>query len=119
MTFKESIITCIQYKYADFKGRASRSEYWYFFLFNFLVGFTASLIDSFVFGNSPILYLIVILGLFIPGLAVGVRRLHDIGKSGWWILIALIPIVGIIVLIVFYSKRGEEGANEYGEPVVS
>ncbi len=113
-TFKEAIITCVQEKYTTFSGRASRSEYWYFALFNFLASVIAGIIDAAVFGDSGIINLIVALGLLLPGLAVGVRRLHDIGKSGWWLLISLIPLIGIIILIVFYCKKSDPDTNEYG-----
>ncbi|PZP56051.1 MAG: DUF805 domain-containing protein [Micavibrio aeruginosavorus] len=118
-TFKEAIITCVQDKYVTFQGRASRSEYWYFALFNFLAGLIAGIIDAAIFGDTGILNLIVVLGLFLPGLAVGVRRLHDIGKSGWWLLISLIPLVGIIILIVFNCQKGDAESNIYGPPPVS
>ncbi len=113
-TFKEAIITCVQDKYVTFSGRASRSEYWFFALFNFLAGIVAGIIDAMIFGDGGIINLIVVLGLFLPGLAVGVRRLHDIGKSGWWLLISLIPLIGLIVLIVFFCQKSKPENNEYG-----
>ena len=115
-TFKQAIITCVQDKYVTFSGRAGRSEYWFFALFNFLAGLIAGIIDSAVMGDKGILSLIVLLGLFLPGMSVGIRRLHDIGKSGWWLLISLIPLIGIIVLIVFYCQKSDSETNEYGPP---
>jgi len=91
MTFSNAIATCFS-KYATFEGVAARSEYWWFVLFTFLAYLVSALI-------SPTLYLIVVLVLFLPTLAVTVRRLHDTDRSGWWILISLIPLVGLILLV--------------------
>ncbi|NND08827.1 MAG: DUF805 domain-containing protein [Saprospiraceae bacterium] len=99
-------------KYAIFEGRSRRSEYWYFVLFNILAGIAAGIVDEF-FG-FPVIGTIVSLALFIPGLAVGVRRLHDIGKSGWNLLFILIPLVGLIILLVWLCKDSEAGSNKYG-----
>src|SRR5687767_4333179 len=87
--------------YVNFSGRARRSAYWYWALFVLLVTIAANVIDA-VLGTAPILSAVVGLGLLLPNLAVSVRRLHDTGRSGWWILIGLIPLIGFIVLIVFY-----------------
>ncbi|MFB9237326.1 DUF805 domain-containing protein [Plantactinospora siamensis] len=108
-------------QYAGFSGRARRSEYWWFFLFTAVVGIIAGLLDD-VFGtnfgsrpgSSGVISLIVTLALLLPGLAVGVRRLHDTNRSGWWILIGLIPLVGGIVLLVFFILDGTRGSNQYG-----
>ncbi len=102
VSFGEAIKTCFN-KYATFSGRASLSEYWYFFLFTFLLS------------CIPVVNFIAGLALLIPGLAVGVRRLHDTGKSGLWYLICLIPFVGSIVLLIFFLTPGQPTANEYGE----
>jgi uncharacterized membrane protein YhaH (DUF805 family) len=99
-------------KYADFSGRSRRSEYWYFALFNFLFAIGAVLIDGLI--GMPILYFIYILGTLIPGLAVLVRRLHDTNRSGWWFLIALVPLVGGIVLLVFLATDSDPNENQYG-----
>lgn len=107
MKFVDAVKTCLN-KYACFEGRACRSEYWYFTLFNFLV----SIVFGAILGK---LAGIVSLALFIPGLAVAVRRLHDIGKSGWFYLICLIPVIGTIWLIILFCTAGNEGANQYGE----
>ncbi len=104
MGFVEAIKACFG-KYATFEGRARRSEYWYFCLFNFLVGL--------LLGWIPVIGWLICLALFLPGIAVGVRRLHDIGKCGWWVLLALIPIVNL-VLIYFYVLDSQAGTNEYG-----
>lgn len=105
-------------KYAVFEGRANRPEYWYFFLFNLLISFGLGFVDGIAgmvmdtgIGILGGLYSLFVL---IPSLAVAVRRLHDTGRSGWWLLIALIPIVGTIILIVFLVQEGDPQANEYG-----
>jgi uncharacterized membrane protein YhaH (DUF805 family) len=113
MDFAKPIRTCIN-KYATFTGRAQRSEYWYFFLFLVIVNIVASVLDSAIFGDIPVLYLIVTLALIVPSIAAGVRRLHDTDKSGWWLLLGLIPVVGAIVLIVFFCQRGTVGPNRFG-----
>lgn len=107
-------------QYADFNGRARRKEYWMFALFNIIVGFVLSFIDG-VIGTfhyetgMGILGGIYSLGVIIPGLAVCVRRLHDIGKSGWMMLIVLIPIVGVIWLLVLMVTDSSPDKNQYGE----
>ena len=100
-------------QYVGFSGRARRSEYWYFFLFNVLVSIVFSIIDAVI--GSQVLGIIVSLALLLPGLAVTLRRLHDTDRTGWWIWIAIIPIVGVIVLIVFLCKDSDPGANKYGQ----
>jgi uncharacterized membrane protein YhaH (DUF805 family) len=109
MTFVESITTCLKDKYVDLNGRASRSEYWWFVLFNFASQIVISIVSSMLAG-------LVALGLLLPAVAVGARRLHDIGKSGWWMLIGIIPILGWLILIYWYVQPTAEGSNEYGEP---
>ena len=96
MTFAESIRTCFN-KYADFNGTASRSEFWWFMLFIVLVGAALSLLSTTL---ASLFYLAVLL----PDLAVGARRLHDTGKSGWWQLLLIVPL-GVIVLIVFWVQE--------------
>jgi len=113
MDFKQAITTCLN-KYATFSGRAPRSEYWYFFLFLIIINIVASVLDSALFGDMPVLYLVATLGLLVPSISAGVRRLHDTDKSGWWLLIGLIPLVGTIVLIVFLCQRGTVGPNRFG-----
>lgn len=100
MTFGESIRTCFS-KYAAFNGRASRPEFWWWFLFTFL----ASLVLSIV---SQVLAGLFSLGVLLPSLAVGARRLHDTDKSGWFLLLWFIPIVGWIILIVFAVQEAKE-----------
>lgn len=106
-------------KYATFSGRAQRAEYWYFVLFYILIFIGLSFIDGVMGSFSSeagmgFLGGLLTLGLLIPSIAVGVRRLHDTGRSGWWLLLALIPLVGAIVLLVFTVQDSEAGANSYG-----
>ena len=103
-------------KYAVFSGRARRSEYWSFVAVNFLIGLGLGLFGSFIIGEqvSKILSNIYVLAILIPSIAVSVRRLHDTGRSGWWILVSFIPIIGFITLIVFYCKDSHPGENKYG-----
>jgi uncharacterized membrane protein YhaH (DUF805 family) len=89
-------------QYAGFSGRARRSEYWWWVLFTLLWSWI------------PILNLILCLIFFLPSLAVAIRRLHDTGRSGWWILISLIPLIGFIVLLIFYCTDSQIGTNQYG-----
>lgn len=97
MTFAESVRTCFS-KYVDFNGVASRSEFWWFMLFLVI----ASVLLNWL---SPLLANIFALATLLPCLAVGARRLHDTGKSGWWQLLLLIPLIGLIVLIVFWVQE--------------
>lgn len=107
-----SVKTCFK-KYVDFSGRAPRPEYWWFALFEFVCLVVASAVSMKV---GYWLYGLAVLAFILPSLAVGVRRLHDIGKSGWFILIGLIPIIGGIILIVFYCLPTQEHNNEWGSP---
>ena len=107
-------------KYADFSGRASRSEYWWFYLLIIIVYAVAMIVDSVIgtdqaFGPYGIVMAISMLALLIPSLAAAVRRLHDTDRSGWWLLIVLIPLIGVIVLLVFFVSGGTAGPNKYGE----
>jgi uncharacterized membrane protein YhaH (DUF805 family) len=103
-------------KYAQFNGRSRRKEYWMFFLFNTLVGILLSAAGVAVkLGMiSAGLYFIYLMAVLVPSLAVSVRRLHDLGKSGWLLLIVLIPIVGPLILLVMMALEGNPGANQYG-----
>jgi uncharacterized membrane protein YhaH (DUF805 family) len=107
-------------KYADFSGRAPRAEYWWFYLLVLVVYFVGMILDSMIgsnFGGSGygMFTALVGLALLIPSIAAGVRRLHDTNRSGWWLLIAFIPLIGAIVLLVFFVTEGTQGSNEYGE----
>jgi uncharacterized membrane protein YhaH (DUF805 family) len=107
-------------KYAEFTGRSRRKEYWMFFLLVLVVAVVLSLVEGMVglggmiggvYGPLTTLFLLATL---VPSIAVGIRRLHDTNRSGWWILIALVPFVGGIILLVFYVLEGTRGPNEYG-----
>ncbi len=104
--------------YADFNGRARRKEYWMFVLFNMIFAIAALVLDNILGiameGNGGPIYFLYALAVLIPGLAAAVRRLHDIGKSGWMILIGLIPLIGGIWLIVLLATDSNPGDNEYG-----
>ncbi len=126
MSLMESIKTCFG-KYITFAGRASRSEFWWFVVFIILGGVIAGMLDNMLFGPRLVMLpgggfvysagwvgILFVLATILPNWAVTVRRLHDIGKSGWWILIGLIPLVGIILLIVWYATAGNKGNNSYG-----
>lgn len=108
MDFKQAVLRCLRDKYADFGGRASRPEFWWFALATFLVGLLLNIL------HLGILALLVNLALLVPSLAVGARRLHDIGKSGWLQLIWLIPFIGWILLI-YWLVQPSTGPNAYGE----
>lgn len=128
MGFGEAISTCFR-KYATFSGRASRSEFWYFFLFLFLVSVVLNIIGaatggynatdvngntSFAFTTGTAISAIVGLALLLPALAVGARRLHDTGRSGWFLLLHLLCCVGDIILLVFFVGASQPGANQHG-----
>lgn len=95
--------------YANFSGRARRKEYWYFVLGQLIISIITGLLDETIFNISTLI-------LFIPGLAVLVRRLHDINKSGWWILISLIPIIGSIILLIWLLTNTKSEKNQWGLP---
>ncbi|MER5202486.1 DUF805 domain-containing protein [Streptomyces sp. NPDC002825] len=100
-------------KYVVFSGRARRKEHWMFFLFNIIAVVVVATVDL-ALGTFPLLYPIYFLAVLLPHLGVTVRRLHDTGRSGWFILFGLIPLVGGIILIVFLAAEGEHGSNAYG-----
>ena len=119
MDFQTSVKTCFK-KYADFSGRALRSEFWWFVLFSLLGGIVSVIIDVMILGysiesNGPI-NLIFTVALILPGIAVTARRLHDINKSGWWQLIEL-TIIGILLIIIWNATEGEKKKNKYGPPI--
>ncbi|MCL2761433.1 MAG: DUF805 domain-containing protein [Desulfuromonadales bacterium] len=99
-------------KYAKFDGRARRKEYWYFTLVNIIIGIIIGILSriSTIFLVLDLYWLAVL----IPGIAVAIRRLHDIGKSGWFLLLGLIPIIGALILLYFYVLDSQPGENQYG-----
>jgi uncharacterized membrane protein YhaH (DUF805 family) len=99
--------------YANFSGRDTRQQYWMFYLFYIIFAFVAGFVDALI-GTDGLLGTIFILVTIIPSIAIATRRLHDIGKSGWWQLLVFIPIIGAIVLIVFLATKGSFGENQYG-----
>lgn len=106
-------------KYADFTGRSRRKEYWMFFLLVLVVAIVVGLVEGILglsgmigpYGPISTLFLLAIL---VPSIAVGIRRLHDTDRSGWWILIGLVPFVGGLILLVFYCLEGTRGPNQFG-----
>lgn len=116
MSFKQAVSSVFR-NYANFSGRARRSEYWYFVLFNLIVGVVLGIIDAILGENS--LLATAISGLYslevlLPGLAVCWRRLHDIGKSGAWWLLVFVPLVGALILVIWFAKDTQPGENQYG-----
>jgi uncharacterized membrane protein YhaH (DUF805 family) len=117
MSFIEAIQSGFS-NYVNFQGRAIRSEYWYWVLFVFILMIVAELID-YALGIHAI-YPISALAIILPGLAVSVRRLHDLDRSGWWVLLPIIPLIGSIVLIYWQCQRGTVGDNRFGpDPLAS
>ncbi|MGR4867769.1 DUF805 domain-containing protein [Variovorax sp. LARHSF232] len=106
MNFVQAVQVCLR-KYVDFEGRAARPEFWWFALFQVVVLVVAAMLGRTV-------YTIAALALVLPSLGVGARRLHDIGKSGWFLLIHLIPVIGILVLIYFWVQPTQPESNNYG-----
>ena len=107
-------LECLR-QYGYLNGRARRSEYWYFNLINLIIVLAIDFIFTPILGFSSIIIIrLYALAVFMPSVAVTVRRLHDIGKSGWFILLALIPLVGAIVLLIFYCTDSEPGENQWG-----
>ena len=113
MSFTEAVKSGFD-NYVTFSGRASRPAYWWWFLFAILAAIVANIIDAAI--GAPVVSIIVALGLFLPGLAVAIRRLHDTDRSGWWILIGLIPIIGFIILLIFYVQKSDPVDNQHGPP---
>ena len=109
MTFLKSIETCF-IKYIDFNGRASRSEFWWVYLFNVICWIVGLAL-------GPVIEIVIVLGLAIPYFSVAARRLHDINKSGWLQLIGLIPLVGWIILIIWFAKDGDRKNNRFGKSI--
>ena len=112
MNFTQAISSGFS-RYFDFRTRSSRSEYWYWTLFSIVVSVAATMLDALIFSGAAILDAISSFALFIPGIAVAARRLHDINRTAWWILIAF-TIIGIFLLLYWYIQPGNRGDNDYG-----
>lgn len=106
MDFTQAIKTCFN-KYATFTGRAGRPEFWWFFLFQVIVLAVASMLGE-------MLYVLATLALLLPALAVGARRLHDVRKSAWFLLLGFIPVLGFLILLYWCAQQSDPQANEYG-----
>jgi uncharacterized membrane protein YhaH (DUF805 family) len=113
MSFTDAVRSGFE-NYVNFSGRSSRPAYWWWVLFAILIGIVANVLDLAI--DVTIFSIIVGLALFLPGLAVAVRRLHDTDRSGWWILIGLIPVIGFIVLLVFFIQKSDPVDNQHGPP---
>lgn len=117
MTFMQAVSVCFS-KYVTFSGRARRAEYWWWSLFVIIASIALGIVDGAIFGmsmeNVGPLGALFSLGTLLPGIAVSVRRLHDLDRTGWWLLIAFLPIIGWIVLLVFFVTKGTSGANRFG-----
>ena len=119
MSFQEAVQTVFS-KYATFEGRARRSEYWFFMLFVCCVNVVINILSVFLGGNDMLsmvlsgISVVFSLGILVPQIAVAVRRLHDIGKSGWFYLIGLIPFIGWIFMLVWFCTDSQPGDNQYG-----
>ncbi len=118
MGFPEAVKTCLFRKFASFEGRASRAEYWWFFVFTLLVAMVAAWFGPLLFVLGTV--------LFVPGLAVTIRRLHDTNRTGWWVLLnaaSWIPFIGwvaALAMLWFMVQKGDSGHNQYGpSPVVA
>ena len=116
VTFGEAINKALAQNYCNFSGRASRSEFWWYVLFTAILGFAIGLVLGIFGAGTTVTSLVqgfISLVLLLPSLGVSVRRLHDVDKSGWWVLISLIPLVDAIVLLIWYCKDSGP-ANQYG-----
>lgn len=116
ITFQEAVRRALTVNYCNFSGRSSRSEYWWYALFLFILNFVLGFILNAIFsqGTASIISGIVGLALFLPGLGLSVRRMHDIGNSGWWVLINLIPVIGWIYFIYLAAKDSVPTPNQWG-----
>ncbi|MDY0415686.1 MAG: DUF805 domain-containing protein [Gammaproteobacteria bacterium] len=106
-------------QYAIFSGRARRKEYWYFILFNLIISIVLAAIDGAMGSYSAgtgmgLLGSVYTLAILLPGIGVSIRRLHDTGRSGWWMLVGFVPLIGVLVLLVFMAQDSKPGQNQYG-----
>ena len=119
MEFPEAVKTCLKDKYVKFTGRASRSEFWYFYLFTVICSLVSN--SGYFVSDAFGMFLSLAVSIVVcpPIMGATVRRLHDINKSGWHILIGIIPILGWIYMIVILCKKGTYGSNRFGEQPVT
>ena len=110
----DMFIKVVRDNYANFEGRARRNEYWMFVLITTVISFGAWVIDALLFPEQRLISNLYSLAIVVPSVAVGARRLHDTGKSGWWQLLYILVIIGWIPLIIFLAKDSDIGDNEYG-----
>lgn len=116
-SFKRYFVDTLMRKYATVRGRSTRSEFWFFMLYSVIISLVIGVLDVMIFGGEAeiqplsLLYSLIILA---PSIGVGVRRLHDIGRSGWWYLLWFIPVIGWIVLIVWWCMDSQKGINRFG-----
>ena len=116
MGFFEAISSCFK-NFATFSGRARRAEYWWWTLFASLVALAPQIVNVGIIrmdGSVNWFSLIALLIILFPGVAVSVRRLHDTGRSGWWLLINLVPLIGYFIFLYWMIKRGDQGSNQFG-----
>ncbi|MDB5554938.1 MAG: Inner rane protein YhaH [Rhizobium sp.] len=114
MDFATAVKSVLMQKYANFSGRAMRSEYWWYTLFAIIVSVVLYIVDMML--GTQLLQPIFGLATLLPGIGVSVRRLHDLDKSGWWLLIAFIPLIGALVLLYWFCQPGTPGDNQFGPP---
>ncbi len=117
MSFTDAVRTCLKEKYINFSDRAARSEYWWFALFCWGVAIALSILDNLIFNDASgygIFSTMWGLAIVVPSIGVGVRRLHDLDKSGWWLLLSCIPVIGFIILVFWFIQQGTAGQNRFG-----
>lgn len=114
--FNTYFVEYLKENYTNFNGRANRPQYWYFVLCVFVISLLLGIIDGLFFGRQ-VLSLLFSLAVLVPSIGLGVRRLHDLGKPGWWYFMILIPLVGPIALLVLFCLKGEDKDNQYGKVV--
>ncbi len=113
--FNKYFVEYLKTQYTNFSGRASRPDYWYFALCVFVISLVLAIIDAVI--GVRLFTSIFSLAILIPSVGLGVRRLHDLGRPGWWYFMVLVPLVGGIALLVLFCMKGEDKANAYGDPV--
>ncbi|MBM3666248.1 MAG: DUF805 domain-containing protein [Actinobacteria bacterium] len=111
MSFSEAVKSGFDH-YVKFDGRAARPAFWWWYLFEILVVVGAYIVDAIL--DTGFFYFIAVIGLLLPTLSVAIRRLHDTDRTGWWILIGFVPLIGFIVLLIFYLEKSNPGDNKYG-----